>query len=400
MPILNGVEVSLGHLREAACRVSFGHCNNCNTDFSDGFLIRNPNNSFAMLSCQACFNEVDFNQYEDCVDALRTACCSNCGVEAHMNSLYPVANRSITAWVCSTCIHHSENIWECYSCHTEFPRSVNRHWVVFDSNEEPICPDCTESNRGFVLSYNYNPKFRYYKTDRDKHELLYFGIELEVESCGHSKKEAIKSLPEFVYPKSDSSIRDGFEIVSHPMTYNWLQDNCDEWNKILDLRKKGWRSYNTETCGMHIHLSKEAFNTYHLFKFMKMFYNNIDFVIRFSQRNTNNLQHWATTTDKERNIIYKAKYKNMYGGENRHTAVNLGRENTVEVRIFRGTLCPPSFWKNIEFTKALYDFSRDYSVKDMNEIKFRSFIRFKRKLYPNLCGFVWDRDKMVYSVEE
>lgn len=346
MPIYNGIDMSWEELADLAYHISHSSCDICNEEFHRGMLLRNPATGFLMKVCFGCFCDLPYlTTSDDCVEHLEKAYCSRCGEMIPISVLSYNVNNVSTA-LCPSCSHNN-NIWECFSCHNTFRNNVHQLWV-FDGDEEyPICPTCAESEGDFILPYQFNPKFEYYKTDKDKRELLYFGIELEIESCGNNKKEAVKSLPKFVYPKCDSSINDGFEIVSHPMTYNWLKDNCDKWNKILDLRKKGWRSYNTETCGMHIHLSEAAFGTYHLFKFMKMFYDNTDFIIRFSQRKAHNLQHWASTTDHERNIIYKAKHKNMYSGENRHTAINLSRENTVEVRIFRGTLCPPSFWKNI-----------------------------------------------------
>jgi len=263
-----------------------------------------------------------------------------------------------------------------------------------------ICVACCESEEYLIKPYNYNPEFKFYKTKVDKRNLLYFGIELEVESCNSNKKDMIKSLPDFVYVKSDSSINNGFEIVSHPMTYRWLNKYADKWNRILtNLRKKGYRSYDTTTCGMHIHLSKAAFSNFHLYKFMKMFYDNRNFVLNISQRAAGTLSQWASVSDSEKNIIYKAKNK-AKGYEDRHTAINLERDNSVEIRIFRGTLCLPSFWKNIEFAKAMYDFSRDSSLELINEVGFRDFVRFRRKEFFNLHDFLWSKDKTKYKVEK
>ena len=41
-------------------------------------------------------------------------------------------------------------------------------------------------------------------------------------------------------------------------------------------------------------MSKGAFDTFHLYKFMSMFYNNADFMKIISQRKNGELQEWAS----------------------------------------------------------------------------------------------------------
>jgi hypothetical protein len=142
---------------------------------------------------------------------------------------------------------------------------------------------------------------------------------------------------------------------------------------------------------MHIHISKNAFSTIHLYKFLQFFTANPKFIFTISQRkNTNELRQWAALDScDDESVIYKAKYK--MGGPERHVAVNVSNPTTVEVRVFKGTLNPMSFWKNIEFCEALLHFTNQCSIADLTVEKFTAFVTYNRKKYGNLCNFLNDK---------
>ena len=89
---------------------------------------------------------------------------------------------------------------------------------------------------------------------------FYLGVELETESkgnCRQSCAEEIDDISDLYYLKNDSSIDDGFEVVSHPFSHTWYYKNKSIFNDLLyTLRNNGFRSYNTSTCGIHIHITK------------------------------------------------------------------------------------------------------------------------------------------------
>jgi len=272
-------------------------------------------------------------------------------------------------------------------------RPIEDMYIDDRGREIHLCDGCYDNyaRQCSIHNHNYVPdKVKFYNAVSESRNLLHFGIELEIESCGNDKYKLASSLPDFVYAKADGSLRDGFEIVSYPASYRWLIDNKEAWNKLLKIRQKGWCSYQTETCGMHIHLSKIAFGNYHLYKFMKLFYDNPKFITKISQRTSStNLNRWASISDDEHHIKNKAKEKRTYDYEERYTAVNVGREHTVEIRIFRGTLLPESFWKNIMFTKAAFEYSYKGKVNDMTEIGFRHYIKTNKNEFPELYGFLY-----------
>ena len=61
--------------------------------------------------------------------------------------------------------------------------------------------------------------------------------------------------------------------------------------------------------------------------------------------------------DNDSSLIYKAKKKD--GNSERYVAINLKNSQTIEIRIFRGTLNFNSFMKNIEFAHALFMYTKE-----------------------------------------
>jgi len=338
-------------------------CDDCGT-YTDAGSITNIDDTYVCESCRD-------NEY---------FLCDDCGEYAHEDTrVVTVAGTDI----CATC--YRCDYFTCQECGEVY------HNDAYSS--DGYCVNCVSpENENGLFGYSYKPDPDFYgKGD------LFFGIELEIESEGNDIYEVVESLPEFVYAKADSTMEDGLEVVSHPTSWDWLQANKEMWGKILDLRNRGFLSYKTDTCGMHVHMSKKAFSTLHLYKFLKMFFENQSFITTVSRRKAHKLECYASLQSEE-SIVYKAASK---GSETRYTAVNLQNEDTVEVRIFRGTLSPVGFWRNVEFCKAVYEFTKNASIKDITTDKFCDYVVEYQKEYPNLFSFLVDKDfvKHLFSSE-
>lgn len=372
-------------------------CECCNNEM--------PNYSRVLLHIPST-NELGYVCYE-CHNRLSRECSNgeiyshNCPECGHLCNIVDFRDYGDNSFICVSC--YREIYWYCRRCDQEFTHTDVRPVLAIDdyNRELTLCMPCAEAfnNENIIHQYDYVPKPIFYKEENEYMNLLYIGIELELECCGNNKYELAKALPDFVYAKNDGSLDSGFEIVSHPTTYRWLMNHKTEWNTMLDIRKMGWRSFNTKTCGMHIHLSKIAFGNHHLYKFMKLFYSNPTFILKISQRDSKtNLKQWSSIELTERRIRSRAKEKQTFDHEDRYTAVNLNTPDTVEVRIFRGTLLAESFWKNIEFVKACYEFSYKYNSNYMTEIAFRKYLRVNRKEFKNLYSFLYEDNSLkVYN---
>jgi hypothetical protein len=236
--------------------------------------------------------------------------------------------------------------------------------------------DEPEIETGLIEPYSYKPRPNYFMSANEsfKDSPLFMGIELEIENEDENitNGELSRKLENrFLYFKSDGSLDNGFEIVSHPLSFSWIQENKSEFVDMLErIKNNGFRSYDSTTCGMHIHLSKKNFGAWHLYRFLKFFQENKQFIVAISQRNIDNLKQWANLEDETNDsLIYKAKKKEGYS---RYVAVNLCNSHTIELRIFRGTLNQNSFFKNIEFAHSVYLFSRDYT--DMTISAYKKFL--------------------------
>ncbi|WP_455717798.1 hypothetical protein, partial [Anaerosporobacter sp.] len=115
----------------------------------------------------------------------------------------------------------------------------------------------TESDtpiKRYIKQYNYIPEqFLFHKTNNE--EELYLGVELEIDNGGEEENNAkyvtefMNSSSENVYCKHDGSLRNGFEIVSHPCTVEYHKQLPYE-ELFKELVKRGYRSHDVGTCGL------------------------------------------------------------------------------------------------------------------------------------------------------
>lgn len=349
----------LGVFRCSDCmEEDYSVCGSCNEFcLDDSSIVVHDGDTI----CETCYNSL-YNTCENCsavfenadiISPYGTAYCIDC-----FNSLFVE---------CASC---GEILGRDYACYTD---------------SGCYCETCCPDDNAELHDYLYTPDYIFYgKTS----ENLYFGIELEIENNGDSDYLSdINETSQILYAKSDGSLDNGVEIVSHPNTFDYFNETFNTvWNPILNSKNHGYRSYNTTTCGIHIHISKKAFSTLHLYKFMKFFYNNDKFIQIISQRDNGRMDRWASNSATGDNIIEKAK--NKKGNENRYSAINLQPRNTVEIRIFRGTLEAESFRKNIEFLHALYYFTKISGMSKLHMDLFIRYIENNKKQYSNLYRFI------------
>ena len=273
-----------------------------------------------------------------------------------------------------------------------FTCSMCQQQIVFDSpygaercartsGDHRICDNC--ATQAGVLNHYYAPaKPKFHGKGK-----LFFGFELEVENKSQlmSNNDAARLTLPWVYCKHDGSIENGFEVVSQPATFHWLRSKASEIAAMLEqLRRQGFRSFNTTTCGLHVHVSKDAVGNATLYKVLKLFYENPEFILFVSQRKANSFKQWSKLTDGG-SLTIKAKTKEY--STTRYSAINLSPRDTVEFRIFRGTLNPFGFWKNIEFVHAAIEYAKQESMKQVSEVRFRRFVA-NHQMYLRLAEFL------------
>ena len=190
------------------------------------------------------------------------------------------------------------------------------------------------------------------------------------------------------YLKSDGSLSYGFEIVTHPHSLKEMQEKFP-WADILSyLKSNKFRSWNTSTCGLHVHVSRSAFSggsitlrESHQIRFMKLIYDNERQVTRLAGRSSN----YATFSDKGK-IIPKVKMGDQSNG--RYSAINTENDETLELRVFRGSLRYERVLAAVEFTHAAVEYTRDLKMvaknKPLSWARFVSYVSEHSDTYPNL----------------
>lgn len=308
--------------------------------------------------------------------------CRNCEATVHTNNTMEYDNTTY----CDTC--YDENTYSCDEC-SEFYWDGDGH-------------ECSESGSDVIHSYSYKPSPQFFGSGR-----YHLGLELEVESRDESRREGAYLVQELLggraYMKDDGSLNDGFEIVTHPHTLQEYQQKVD-WTFLSTLKRRGYRSWNTSTCGIHVHVSRCAFGDggdpwnrrltasersrlilrkqSHELRFMKLIYDNQRQVERISGRSSS----FATFHDKGE-LVGKVKYGNQNNG--RYSAVNTENDSTIEVRVFRGSLRKERVLSAIEFVTASVEYTRNLKVTSKNHalswLGLSSFVMSNVDQYPNLA---------------
>lgn len=296
--------------------------------------------------------------------------------------------------ICDYCYDNRDDWVTCESCSCRMPGDEAE--VTGDDEDGPRewrCPSCSRGRAPATprVIQNYSAKNKIKPKGKGP---LYFGIELEVESRDKLTDAAtvLELTKEHSILKEDGSLNSGFEIVSCPMT---LEIHQSIWNDFFEKRPPDLRSHKTGTCGMHVHVSRDALSQLQLGK-MLVFLNspdNLDFISKIARRGPT---HWAGYSPKKH--ADAKKYPST-----RYEALNLSGEYTVEFRIFRGTLIKASFLRNLEFCAALVAFCgpMKHSITDcMEETKFRDFVAKERKAYPHLHNYIMEMDAADKPDEE
>ena len=316
--------------------------------------------------------------------------------------------------LCDHC--KGRDIVNCARCRKQSYRPNMSRVIINHATGEhgTVCPDCRDAMQ-VIKRYDYciNPKWltSQHEPTRIK-DGLFFGVEIEVEAIEteHPMDEHGRRILDWwgnddMYIKHDGSLDAGFEIVSHPFTWKHYQDNFEKWTEYIQfIKREGFSATYFSlhrracTCGFHVHMSKNAFSHMHLYKFVNFFYKASvrPFITGIAGRTSNRYAKFEP--DDYKNIIQLSKDKRNASGK-RYSAINLmgghayehgnAKEcNTVEVRVFGGSLEPFIFHKNLEFLQSLYEFTLWRSPKEMLVRKYIEFLMLKPNNWKCLLDYI------------
>jgi hypothetical protein len=233
----------------------------------------------------------------------------------------------------------------------------------------------------YIRCYDYNPsKFVFHKVDNE--EELYLEIELEVDHGGE-KDNIAKQVIDFmnyivddnVYCKHDGSLDNGFEIVTHPCTLEYHRQ-LPYQDLFKYLTDKGYKSHDTTTCGLHIHFNRNFFGKSKLeqdlciSKLLYLFEKNWGKVEKIARRSANRYAVRCNLYDNESPIDLYAKSKDT----EKYCAINLEHRDTVEIRIFKGTLKYETFINTLEFVNKMVHIAKDTDIYNIQNVTWDNIV--------------------------
>jgi len=342
--------------------------------------------------CHGCrdYHETDFtyngrNYCESCASADFTLC-DDCNEMVPNDDISNVGRRDI----CESCL--SDNYVQCAAC-----EDYVRNGDAFLHDGHAYCESCyaeTEPKLEYIKPYGSKPnKLIFHGLPDEKVPAeFYFGWELEVEHASFTASEQDATAGElakipWLWFTQDGSLTNGFEIKSHPLSWLFYKTNKDFIQKeILEyLSKNKYTSYDSETCGLHIHVSRKNITPLHHYKIQKFIFSNPEFILSISKRSEENLRAWASVYE---NIPWARVAKKTVGDLNRKLALNSRPANTIEFRLFRGSLKPSTFFRAFEFVHAVIYYTKKTSHREINFQGFLEYVKKNAKEYPNLFEFL------------
>ncbi|MBQ8121949.1 MAG: amidoligase family protein [Ruminococcus sp.] len=353
------------------------------------------------LYCAHCGALIDTDDYEEvggeivCSDCYEnnTVTCDRCGSTIWLDNVYGDEYTSL-------CIHCYNNYYtRCSCCDTLLHEDDAYHLDGYD-----YCSECyhdeVDKNR-IIHDYGYKPEPIFYGDSK-----RYFGVELEIDQAGKDSDNADELHTignrdaDCIYIKGDGSLDDGMEIVTHPMSLEYHKQF--QWDELL---KKaiylGYRSHQTSTCGLHVHVNRNCLGDSRedqdetISKILYFVEHHWNELLKFSRRSEYAMNRWASRYGYEssaRAILDKAKK----GNNGRYAAVNLMNYNTIEFRMFRGTLKLNTFMATLELVNAIIDVAIDYSEDGLHKLSWSEFVSSIRE--PELIAYLKERRLYINDI--
>jgi hypothetical protein len=253
----------------------------------------------------------------------------------------------------------------------------------------------------YIKDHDYNPPiFNFHKLNDE--EELYLGIELEIDKGGKNDNNAnkvINSLGEQnVYCKYDGSLEDGFEIVSHPCTLEYHKNMSYE-NLFDELSKIGYRSHDVNSCGLHVHFNRNYFAKDKLTqdlcisKLLYLFEKFWEKVVLIARRDSNRYARRFYLSEDETILDMYAKSKNS----DKYGVINLQHKNTVEIRIFKGTLNYRTFIATLEFVKTIVELIKNVDIYNIQSVTWDNITS---GFSDNLNDYIKEREEIKIKEKE
>ena len=275
------------------------------------------------------------------------------------------------------CEHCRDNYYsECVEC-GHLVLTDDLHYLNDDDNEG-YCDSCWHDHEAcqVIRNYYYKPQPIFYGEGK-----RFLGVELEMDGGGERDSNARQILGkangnglEHAYAKHDGSLDEGIELVTHPMTLDYHLNEMPWEAVVKEAISLGYTSHQARTCGLHVHVNRNAFGETQaaqedvIARILFFVENHWNELLRFSRRTQRQMEQWAARygrKDDPKAVLDHAK-NNQF---ERYTCVNLTNYNTIEFRMFRGTLKLNTLKATLQIVERICDvalFLSDQEIKNLS----------------------------------
>ncbi len=213
---------------------------------------------------------------------------------------------------------------------------------------------------------------------------LVFGCELEVLAL--EDRVEIKNIANSLdlIGEQDGSLDSykGIEIIGAPETLEEHKNENGRWMKFLSRVKGkalGWDADKREkSYGLHISVNRGALTDYHTGKLLVFINSNKDLCEKVAGRKN---VHYCRFYDKK---ISDGKRRSS----DKYEALSIASDTRLECRIFRSTLNPLGFKKNVEFLASAVEFTKFSSHRNLTENAYKEWLKKNNKNYKNIATFL------------
>lgn len=323
-------------------------------------------------------------------------------------------------------MHLIDGVWYCEGCcaycieHDTW--YSDEYCPLGEDDEEPYDPlDYPEEEgatpRETIRNYSYKPEPVFFGGRLP--DLLNMGVEHEMEfPSSRAVSDALTVVGRYnaelgrpFYCKSDGSISNGFEMVSHPFTPDWFEQfyPFDMLDELKELGASPKNSYGQDSAGIHVHISRDSFTTLHMYKFLHFHYMIAGDLCKLVAGRES---HWArfdaevgvgSSLKRKPNGDYERSYaKSMREvaskkkkNSDRYVAVNMRNDATVELRYFRSTAKKERLKAYIQFVVAVWHYTKEAAMtrkskskRVMSQDDFIAYVRENEERFPDLVGLL------------
>ena len=280
---------------------------------------------------------------------------------------------------------------DCIKTYTRCQECGNFTKTSYIKRNKKLCGYCFKN---VLKSYHYTNDPVYgmpFLGAETRKQILLMGVELEATKGGRNNRNAIQIADimghDYVTICRDGSIGDGFELISCPAN---LKNHLTmlHWKEALEkLKELGYVSHDGGACGLHVHLDREYFSGMNKDEYEGKFFvtlrNNKEWIKTFSRRfaynycKINGYEHsYDASDDNLGRLPYPPtiEWINKKKQYERHMALNFENRNTVEIRIFRGTLNYETFVATLQMVVMWAEFVKRLSMDECIGLNLKHFI--------------------------